>query len=302
MCLKKISAASILIVLFLFVFCISIQAQTNSFQYRLSSGLTTAFPNQDGMNYGVDCLFSLKKINSASGVPLDELPFLNRIPTTYAGLTEDVSEKDGTGTFVNWSFRFANRKLPFSAYLLFQYGRHKWGDTDALLQYFSIGIKPGYYLTDNVEISAKFQYYGPHLFSYASSFEYSYLAWDIFELNGEVKYVKKISDNLWLNAVGTFLHFKDQQGNSLIGGAFSADLYFNQSFKAGLNFSSTTFNEAEEMWSSWLKALGVTQVGLSGQWNYTDRYGIDVAISRLIPEDDSVDGCTILCIALIARI
>ena len=301
MCLKKVKAAAVLLISILFLFCVSIQAQPNSFQYRVSSSIITAFPNQDGVDYTWECLFSLKKLNSKNGEPLDELPFLKRIPTTYGKLTEDASEKNGKGTLFNCYARIADKKSPFSIYLPFQYGKQKWGDTDALLNYYSIGVKPGYYLSENMEISAKFQYYQPHLFNHAGSFTYSYIAWDIFELNGELKYVKKISENLWLNAVGTFLYFWDHQNNQLIGGAVSADIYFNRSFKLGLNFSSTTFNEAEEMWSSWLKAMGVTQIGFSGQWNYTDHYGIDVAFSRYITEDDAVESRSVLSISLIFR-
>jgi hypothetical protein len=182
--------------------------------------------------------------------------------------------------------------------------RFSWradGETLALVRYHTVGVEAGWFVRHDTEVALGFSYLQPDFFYKVGGVDYNYLAWDIYILNLRGQTALELAGGYWLALEPVASVFIDQQDHKLWGLALHGSFYLSPSFGIGPRLSFSIFQGEDDAWSTNLKVMGVTELGVQAALNLGTRWGLVAFISHQIPAESEIDSRTQLAFDFRAR-
>jgi hypothetical protein len=242
----------------------------------------------------------------ASEVPFDQAAFLGHVGWAELavnlemgkGAAVDSTTQEMTGDSLGFdgTLRWVFDGVPLSLTIPASETSFRWLNTttaeeDAKLRVHAVGIQPGWYVLDNLEVSAGFQYIQPDFWYRTGSTSWSWVSWDIFTWWVHAQSLWGLGSGRWISAEAHGQLFLDHRGNKLLGVSANVRFYPWPSFGAGLHASISRFaGDTSDAWSTSLRAMGVAELGLDAVYNLGSLLGVGLTFSYLAPEEVTVEG------------
>ncbi len=280
---------------------------------QAEEGVSTGPSGEVGLNAEIDLkdpgerligpafrLYGNRVTSQNGNLPFRETAFVEHI--SWADLTLDM--RQGTGTSISdatndmsgdaigatASLRWVVGHTPFSLTVPYSGASYRWmesgGETQAKLRLQTIGLQPGWYLTDSVELVAGAAYMTPDFWARSGDTSWDWLAWDIWSWWLGARGFVDLQAGRSLAFEGKATLFRDQQGNRLISVEAAARFYLTPTLGLGADLGMSNYSGSEDSWGQNLRAMGTRNVGLQISWDPTPQWGLVGVVTDTIPEAD----------------
>ena len=219
---------------------------------------------------------------------------VNLLQGSATSLTEATADMSADGIEATAELRWVVGGSPFTLTIPYSGGGYRWmddsGETNDKLRLQTVGIEPGWYVTDSFELTAGFSYASPDFWYRSSDTDWGWLAWDIYNWWVGTRALLNLQNGTFIAVSGRAGLYRDQQGNRLVAVQASGCYYLQPAIGIGGMVSVSRFSGDVDNWGENLQAMGTTSAGILASFDLDRQWGLEGSISYIRPEKKGPDA------------